>query len=116
MDNRYRLVIEEIWEIPRKQRNLSRPKLNALFDGKLTKSKRDGGIVQAVHRYGYSQREVADFLDSKLQSVGWQTGFDTRNDSAEKPSVHPSRASGRTEEPLKSLAIFPFMLSLSKHS
>jgi hypothetical protein len=37
-------------------------------------------------------------------------------DSAEKPSVHPSRASGRTEEPLKSLEIFPFMLSLSKHS
>ena len=37
-------------------------------------------------------------------------------DSAEKPSVHPSRASGRTEEPLKYLEIFPFMLSLSKHS
>jgi hypothetical protein len=37
-------------------------------------------------------------------------------DSAEKPTVHPSRASGRTEEPLKSLEIFPFMLRLSKHS
>ena len=69
MDNRYRLVIEEIWEIPRKQRNLSRPKLNALFDGKLTKSKRDGRIVQAVHRYGYSQREVADFLDLHYATI-----------------------------------------------
>jgi hypothetical protein len=38
------------------------------------------------------------------------------SDSAEKPSVHPSRASGRTEERLKSLEIFTFMLSLSKHS
>jgi hypothetical protein len=35
--------------------------------------------------------------------------------SAEKPTVHPSRASGRTVEPFKSLEIFPFMLSLSKH-
>jgi hypothetical protein len=37
-------------------------------------------------------------------------------DSAEKPPVHPSRVSGRTEERLKSLEIFPFMLSMSKHS
>src|SRR5258707_1265868 len=37
-------------------------------------------------------------------------------DSAEKPSVHPSRAPERTEERLKSLESFPFMLRLSKHS
>ena len=38
------------------------------------------------------------------------------NDSAEEPSIHPSRVSGRTEALLKSLEIFPFMLSVSKHS
>ena len=53
---------EEIREIPRSQRYLSRPKLKSLFEGKLSKSKRDALIVRAVHRYGYSQREVADFL------------------------------------------------------
>ena len=53
---------EEIREIPRSQRYLSRPPLKSLFAGKLTKSKRDALIVRAVHRYGYSQREVADFL------------------------------------------------------
>jgi hypothetical protein len=51
-------------------------------------------------------------------------GSSSSSDSAEKTSVHPSRTSepalrlskGRTEETLKSLWIFPFMLSLSKHS
>ena len=57
----------EIAEIPRTQRYLSRPKLKSLFDGKLTK--RDARIVQAVHRYGYSQREVADFLDLHYATV-----------------------------------------------
>jgi REP element-mobilizing transposase RayT len=54
---------EEVTEIPRSQRYLSRPKLKNLFAGKLTKTKRDSLIVRAVHRYGYSQREVADYLD-----------------------------------------------------
>jgi len=53
---------EEIAEIPRAQRYVSRPPLTKLFDGKRTKAKRDITIKQAVHRYGYSQREVADWL------------------------------------------------------
>jgi putative transposase len=60
---------EEVSEIPRNQRYLSRPKLKALFDGKLTKGKRDARIVQAVHRYGYSQREVAEFLNLHYATV-----------------------------------------------
>ena len=60
---------EEIAEIPRNQRYLSRPKLKALFKGKLTKNKRNAQIVRAVHRYGYSQREVADFLDLHYATV-----------------------------------------------
>jgi REP element-mobilizing transposase RayT len=53
---------EAIAEIPRSQRYMSRPPLKKLFEGKRTKAKRDTIIVQAVHRYGYSQREVAEML------------------------------------------------------
>ena len=60
---------QEIAEIPRSQRYLSRPKLKSLFAGRLTKAKRDAVIVRAVHRYGYSQREVADFLDLHYATV-----------------------------------------------
>jgi len=60
---------EEIKEIPRSQRYLNRPKLKSLFEGKLGKTKRDARILQAVHRYGYSQREVADFLDLHYATV-----------------------------------------------
>ena len=60
---------EEITEIPRSQRYLSRPTLKNLFEGKLTKIKRDARIVQAVHRYGYSQREVADVVDLHYATV-----------------------------------------------
>ena len=31
---------------------------------------KDARIVQAVHRYGYSRREVADFLDLHYAAVG----------------------------------------------
>ena len=60
---------EEIREIPRNQRYASRPPLKTLFDGKLTKAKRDTAIGQAVHRYGYSQREVADWLGLHYSTV-----------------------------------------------
>ena len=53
---------EAIAEIPRSQRYVSRPKLTKLFEGKRAKATRDTAIVQAVHRYGYSQREVAEVL------------------------------------------------------
>ena len=60
---------EEMAEIPRSQRYLSRPKLEKLFDGKLIKTNRNTAIVQAVHRHGYSQREVADFLGLHYATV-----------------------------------------------
>ncbi|MBI2988453.1 MAG: helix-turn-helix domain-containing protein, partial [Deltaproteobacteria bacterium] len=31
--------------------------------------KRDARIVQAVHRYGYTQREVADFLNLHYATI-----------------------------------------------
>ncbi len=36
--------------------------LERLFVGKFSRGRRDGLIVRAVHRYGYSQREVAEHL------------------------------------------------------
>lgn len=60
---------EEIAEIPRVQRYVGRPPLTTLLGGKLTKAKRDNAIIQAVHRYGYSQREVADWLGLHYTTV-----------------------------------------------
>ncbi len=60
---------EEIAEIPRRQRYVSRPSLKKLFDGQLTKAKRDAAVGQAVHRHGYSQREVADCLGLHYATV-----------------------------------------------
>jgi hypothetical protein len=60
---------EEINEIPRPQRYLTRPKLESLFGGRLSKARRDGRIARAVHRYGYSQREVAEFLGLHYATV-----------------------------------------------
>ena len=53
---------EDLKEIPRSQRYLDRPSLERLLAGRLIRRRRDGFIVRAVHRYGYSQREVAEHL------------------------------------------------------
>jgi REP element-mobilizing transposase RayT len=60
---------EEISEIPRRQRYVSRPPLKKLFDGTRTQATRDTAIARAVHRYGYSQREVADWLGLHYATV-----------------------------------------------
>lgn len=60
---------QDVKEIPRSQRHLSRPKLESLFEGKLTKTRRDALIARAVRRYGYSQREVADLLGLHYATV-----------------------------------------------
>ncbi len=60
---------EAIVEIPRSHRYVSRPQLTKLFEGKRAKTKRDMAIVQAVHRYGYSQREVAEMLGLHYATV-----------------------------------------------
>lgn len=60
---------EEVMEIPRRQRYLSRPSLEKLFAGILGRGRRDALIVRAVHRYGYSQKEVADHLGLHYATV-----------------------------------------------
>lgn len=43
--------------------------LQKLFDGTRTKAQRDAAIGQAVHRYGYSQREVLELLGLHYATV-----------------------------------------------
>jgi putative transposase len=53
----------EVKEIPKIQRYLNRPSLVEIF--RITrgeKRRRDRGITEAVKRWGYSEREVADYL------------------------------------------------------
>jgi len=55
---------EEIKEIPRGQRYLGRPGLEDMFSKDVVgdRKKRDERLVRAVGEWGYSQREVADYL------------------------------------------------------
>ncbi len=55
---------EDIKEIPRSQRYINRPALKEIFkEGMLLNRKgRNEQIKEAVNRYGYSQKEVADYL------------------------------------------------------
>ncbi len=54
----------DIKEIPKSQRYISRPGLDILFseDIKENRTKRKKKAIEAVERYGYSQKEVADYL------------------------------------------------------
>ncbi|MFQ5848424.1 MAG: transposase [Candidatus Methylomirabilales bacterium] len=62
---------EEIKEIPRSQRFVTRPALVKLLPKKVRDEKagRDRKIVEAVERYGYAQREVADFLGVHYSTI-----------------------------------------------
>ena len=61
----------DISEIPKSQRFLHRPVLEKIFTGKdlKDKAKRDKKIAEAVEKYGYSQRTVADHLGMHFSSV-----------------------------------------------
>ncbi len=54
----------DIKEIPKSQRYADRPRLNVLFDeGTIkNKTKRNKAVREAVERYGYTQKEIADFI------------------------------------------------------
>lgn len=62
---------KEIQEIPRNQRYINRPKLDELFEKNVIKHKftRDKKIAEAVERYGYSQKEVADYLKMHYSTI-----------------------------------------------
>lgn len=62
---------EEIPEISKAQRYLSRPGLGQLFVERVLRDmgKRNEKVEQAVGRYGYTQREVADHLGMHFSSI-----------------------------------------------
>ena len=60
----------EMREIPRGQRYVGRPSLENLFkEARRAKSHRDRAICKAVEQHGYSQVEVADFLNLHYSTV-----------------------------------------------
>lgn len=62
---------KNIPDIPKSQRYVNRPGLGALFPERVlrTKEKRNKKIIEAVEKYGYTQREVADHLGLYFTSV-----------------------------------------------
>jgi len=61
---------EGVKEIPKIQRYLNRPSLTEIFKNtRGEKRKRDTGIAEAVKRWGYSEREVADYLGLHYSTV-----------------------------------------------
>jgi putative transposase len=62
---------EEIREIPRGQRFLGRPRLEKLWEGGVAgdRGKRNEQIFTAVDGWGYSQKEVADYLGLHYSTV-----------------------------------------------
>ncbi len=61
---------EEVKEIPKVQRYLNRPGLEEIFKNtEGEKRKRDRGIAEAVKRWGYSEKEIADYLRLHYSTV-----------------------------------------------
>ena len=61
---------EEVKEIPKGQRYMNRPSLGDIFkDTKRERGKRNREIADAVDRWGYSQKEVADHLGLHYSTV-----------------------------------------------
>jgi len=61
---------EEVKEIPKIQRYLNRPSLTEIFKNtRGEKRRRNRGIAEAIRRWGYSEREVADYLRLHYSTV-----------------------------------------------
>ncbi|GBE06280.1 transposase IS200 like protein [bacterium BMS3Abin10] len=62
---------EDIQEIPKSQRYISRPGLNEIFSKDIlsNKRKRNSKIRKSVYKYGYSQKEIARYLGMHYASI-----------------------------------------------
>jgi len=62
---------KHIPEISKRQRFIDRPILKNIFTTEVLQSKgaRDEQIIEAVERYGYSQKQIADHLELHFSSV-----------------------------------------------
>jgi len=59
----------EVKEIPRSQRYVSRPSLDKIFSRQEAKGQRDTGINIAHMGYGYTLKEIADYLGIHYTTV-----------------------------------------------
>jgi putative transposase len=61
----------DIKEIPKKQRYVSRLKLESLFEQDIKKNKKrlKKKAAEAVEKYGYSQKEIADYFGVHYSTV-----------------------------------------------
>ena len=60
----------EIKEIPKSQRYVNRPKLNEIFKGEISDKKRRNTNIYTAHtEYGYTYKEIADYLDIHYTTV-----------------------------------------------
>jgi putative transposase len=74
---------EEVKEIPKVQRYLNRPSLNEIFENtKGEKRKRDRGIAEAVKRWGYSEKEIADYLRLHYSTVSRLIGREADSETS----------------------------------
>jgi hypothetical protein len=63
-------IYEEVKEIPKSQRYVNRPTLKEIFkDTEEKRRARNRGISDAVERWGYSEREVADYIGLHYSTV-----------------------------------------------
>jgi putative transposase len=70
--DKYRELLHDkiaIKEIPRTQRYLNKPQLSALFSGEYKKIERDKQIHAAHVQYGYTLKEIADYLGMHYTTV-----------------------------------------------
>jgi REP element-mobilizing transposase RayT len=68
---RYVKGLEDIKEIPRRQRYANRPNLETFFNKNIlnNKHKKKLKIKEAIERYGYTQKEVADYLGVHYSTI-----------------------------------------------
>ena len=59
----------EVKEIPHSQRYVSRPSLDKIFSEQEPKGQRDTGINTAHMSYGYTLKEIADYLEIHYTTV-----------------------------------------------
>jgi putative transposase len=73
----------DIREIPKNQRYINRPGLKEIFSAEVVdkRSKRNKKIREAAERYGYSQKEVADYLGLHYSTISRLINEDNNNTS-----------------------------------
>jgi putative transposase len=62
---------QEIVEIPRQQRFVGRPSLSQLLSlsGLTDKEQRNQKVLEAIDKFGYSQKQVANFLSIHYSTI-----------------------------------------------